>query len=62
MKRYVEDFASDILNSDNENELMTQDAKRKHKQFIESVLDDCKMGLISDAEAVWAISNKVLGY
>ncbi len=57
MKRYVKEFANDILNSDKKNPLMKQEFKDKHKKLIASILEDCEAGLITNAEAVYQLAT-----
>lgn len=62
MKRYVKEFANDILNSDKKNKLMKQEYKDEHRRIVESVLDDYKAGLIGSSEAMYVLSKMVCGY
>ena len=52
MKRYVKEFANDILNSYKKNMLMKQEIKNDGKNFIAYILENCEAGLITDKEAV----------
>ena len=52
MKRYVKEFANEILNNDKKNKLMQSQIKKNRKAAIEEILEDCKNGLITNHEAL----------
>ena len=52
MKRYVKEFANEILNNDKKNKLMQPQIKKNRKAAIEEILEDCKNGLITNHEAL----------
>ena len=52
MKRYVKEFANEILNNDKKNKLMQPQIKKNRKAAIEEILEDCKDGLITNHEAL----------
>ena len=52
MKRYVKEFANEILNNDKKNKLMDLQIKKNRKAAIEEILEDCKNGLITNYEAL----------
>lgn len=52
MKRYVKEFANEILNDDKKNKLMQSQIKKNRKAAIEEILEDCKDGLITNHEAL----------
>lgn len=58
MKRYVKEFANDVIRTDAKNKLMRDDIRDKRKTAIEYVLTDYKAGLISEREAVKMIAEQ----
>ena len=52
MKRYVKEFANEILNNDKKNKLMQPQTKKNRKAAIEEILEDCKDGLVTNHEAL----------
>ena len=52
MKRYVKEFANEILNNDKKNKLMDLQIKKNRKAVIEENLEDCKNGFITNHEAL----------
>ena len=52
MKRYVKEFANEILNNDKKNKLIQPQIKKNRKAAIEEILEDCKNGLITNYEAL----------
>lgn len=52
MKRYVKEFANEILNDDKKNKLMDSQTKKNRKAAIEEILEDCKSGYITKHEAL----------
>ena len=52
MKRYVKEFANEILNDDKKNKLMQSQIKKNRKAAIEAILEDCKNGYITNREAL----------
>lgn len=57
MKSYVFDYANDLINSNKENNLMRDDMRKKIEEYIETVLDDYRLGLISTDEALYQMSR-----
>lgn len=55
MKRYVIEFANDILNQDKENTLMQPKIKQERKACIDRIINVYKLGLITSMEAIKAI-------
>lgn len=58
MKRYVTEFANDIINTNKNNPLMRNDIKEKIENYIENVLQDYKAGLVTSREAIYLMSKK----
>ena len=52
MKRYVKEFANEILNNDKKNKLMQPQIKKNRKAAIEEILEDCKNDFITNHEAL----------
>lgn len=57
MKRYVREFANDIINGYKNNELMRDDIRNELNGKIECVIGAADDGLITDLEAVEMIVN-----
>lgn len=56
-KRYVTEFANDILKSDAKNTLMRPDIKAARKKKIEEILFEYKGGFTSSREAVMQLAS-----
>ena len=57
MKQYVFDYANDIINSNKEDILMRDDMRKKIEGYIEAVLDDYMLDLITTDEALYQMSR-----
>jgi len=55
-KRYVHEFAQDMLQTDAENTLMLTSIKELRKTRIENILRVYERGMLTDIEAVRAIA------
>lgn len=56
-KRYVKEFANDILESDKNNNLMKDWLKEERKETIEYILEDYNDGFITSIEAVYKLAT-----
>lgn len=56
-KRYVKEFANDILESDKNNNLMKDWLKEERKEAIEYILEAYNDGFITAIEAVYKLAT-----
>ena len=57
MKRYVTEFANDLLRKDREAKLMKQHIREERKDKIQQIVKLCKRGSISEFEAMRALAE-----
>ena len=57
MKRYVTEFANDLLRKDREAKLMKQHIREERKDKIQQIVKLCKRGSISECEAMRALAE-----
>lgn len=56
MKRYVTEFADDLLKQVNSNDLMDSEIKQQFRETVADILDNYKQGFITAREAVYCLA------